>query len=618
VSGIAVVVRRSGEPVPGPVVEAVRASLGHRAPDGVDVVSRGGVTVLFGRLHATPEAVTERQPHVCADGTLLVADARLDDRAGLAARVGWDRPLAGTSDVELLARALERFGPDAPVHLLGDVAAVAVHPDGTLTCFRDHLGIKPLHHWVGAEWIVVASELRQIAAHPEAPREPDAAALGEHLSGWPESTTRTVVRGVGRVPAAHVTRIEGGRIRSRRYWAPPFDDPLLLDREEDYDELFRELFTEAVRCRLRAPGPVGAELSGGLDSSSVASLSRRLVTDGAVPAADVLAFSCLFPWSGRADEGPHIADVVGHAGLEWAPVVDDGEGPAWAAADAAFWSDVPLPPDGPAHVRLCRAARERGAAVVLTGHGGDHWFDPGGHVLPDLVRRGRPLAAWREASAQAGPAPRAVVEALARAAVTAHRPPWLHRPWSPGRAPQVTGEARAAARLDVRRIPGRLPRRFRGHRAQKHFEQVAGGYDAMTLGVLDRTAAAAGVEFRHPYFDLRLVEFGCRVPLDVHHSPELDRRLQRRALGGLLPPGVAARRSKARFSEVWLRAVDRNLPEDVWADALAVRRGWVDLDRLRTGMRRTREVVAGPWGAGELFALWGFVQVESVLRALEP
>jgi len=202
-SGFAVVVRRTGEPVPTGVIDVMRNSLLHRAPDGVEVAARDNVAVVSGRLHATPEARFERQPHECGDGTWFIADARLDNRAEVMGWLGWSRPAASTSDVELLAAWYERAGKRAAQQLLGDFVTVAVEPGGRVVCFRDHLGVKPLYYWVDDEWMVIGSELRQIAAHPAAPRSPDVGLLGEYLSGWVESTTATVIQGVRRLPAAH-------------------------------------------------------------------------------------------------------------------------------------------------------------------------------------------------------------------------------------------------------------------------------------------------------------------------------------------------------------------------------------------------------------------------------
>lgn len=615
-AGFAVVVRRSGEPVPPVIIDAMRRSLQHRAPDGIDVRTRDNVAVVFGRLHATPEACFERQPHERGDGTWLVADARIDNRAELIERLGWARPAASTSDVELLAACHAQVGERMAAEVLGDFAIVAIDPRGVIRCWRDHVGVKPLYYWVGDEWVVIGSELRQITAHPDAPRTPHVGLLGEYLSGWVESTTATVIRGVHRLPAAHALVIDEKGTRTWRYWIPPFDERIEFDDLVDYEEQFLSLFTEAVRCRMRTAGPLGAELSGGLDSTSVTAMAARLAKSGQVPATDVLAHSCVFPWSRRADENTYIREAVDHLGVDWTAIVDEGDRGPWAWDDSFFWSDIPLPPDGPAHVDVCRSARRRGCSVVLTGHGGDHWFDPSPYVLLDLIEDRRFLTAWRMAKSFAGPGLRAPAWLLVKAGVEPYRPSWLRRPGAVRRAVAVTGAARAEARLDERRTPGRLPRAFHRLRAQRHFEHCAGGYDAMSFEIFDRTAALGGVECRHPYFDRRLVEFGCRVPVTVHATPALNRRLQRGGLCDLLPPGIAARRTKARFSEVWLRDIDRHLPEACWPDTHVVRNGWVDLFKAQAAMARTRAEIAGPQGAGQIFFLWGMVQTESVLRAL--
>jgi asparagine synthase (glutamine-hydrolysing) len=608
-AGFAIVVSRDGKPVPSAIVETLRQSLVHRAPDGIDVTVRGPVAVLAGRLHATPEAHLERQPILGPTGSLLVADVRLDNRQELMATLGWSRPGATTTDVDLLAACHASYGDRMGEVLVGDFAAVVLEPYGRILGVRDHIGVKPLYYWSSSRWIVLASELRQIAAHPEAPCDTDAGMFGQYLSGHVESTTDTVVAGVRRLPAAHFLTIDSAGENIRRYWTPSFDDPIELPSREAYQDRFRELLAEAVQCRLRSAGPVAAELSGGLDSTSVTAMAARLTRSASVPGPGILAMSCVFPWSTRADESRYIREAVDALDVEWTPVVDDAERPPWAWSDAAFWSDVPLPPDGPDHVRLCETARERGCAVVLTGHGGDQSFDPTPFAVPELVQDRRYLSAWRMSAAVGGT--RARLSLLARAGKLHHRP----RGAGP-RAAAVTGSARSMSGIDDRPSAGQLPRAFGRHRAQGHFEQFGGGYHAMSLEIFDRIAARAGVEYRHPYLDRRLVEFGCRVPVWVHATAWANRCLQRGALRELLPPGVAGRTSKARFSEVWLRDIETHLPHAAaWSSSLVVSNGWIDPRRADAALERTRERVAGASGAGPIFMLWGMVQAEAVLQA---
>ena len=615
-SGIAVVVRRSGERVPTAMIDRIGQSLRHRAPDGVQVAARDNVAVILGRLHATPEACFERQPHECGDGAWLVADVRIDNRSELMTRLRWRRPAAESSDVELLAGEYERAGERVAAGVLGDFAMVALHPDGRIVCFRDHLGVKPLYYWVTDEWVVVSSELRQIAAHPDSPRVPDVGLLGEYLSGSVESTSATVISGIRRLPAAHGLVIDGGGERTWRYWTPPFDDRIEFDDPAEYEEELQALFADAVRCRLRACGPVAAELSGGLDSTSVTGMAAQLVRSGEVPARDVLAFSCLVPWSAQANEDGYISDAVRQFGVDWTGIENDPDRRPWVWEDAEFWSDIPLSPDGPDSVELCRSARSKDCAVVLTGQGGDHWFDPSWSMLLELVEDMQFAEAWRTACGFAGSGGLSALWYLIRYGMAPHRPSWLPRPGARKRAPGVVGAPRVAAKLDRRRVPGRLPRTFRRLRAHQHFEQYAGGPEAMYFEILDRIAARAGVEYRHPYFDRRLVEFGCRVPTTVHGDSLVNRRLQRQALHDVLPTSVAARDGKADFSELWLREYERHLPEAHLADTRLCGQGWIDGRWAHDALCSTRAEVSSGSGGGQIFSLWGMVQAEAVLGAL--
>jgi asparagine synthase (glutamine-hydrolysing) len=607
VAGFAVVIDRTGRAVNSHIVDAVRGSLAHRGPDGVRATSREGAAVVHAALHSTPEAQRERHPLSTPAGGWVVADARIDNRTELARALKWDGPIHAATDLDLLAASLTRWRARAGERLVGDFAVVEVSSDGSVLALRDHLGVKPLYYWVSERWIMLASELRQIASHPDLKPVPNPSIMGQYLSGWVESATETVVRGVQRLPAGHSLVIRDGVVKTSRYWQPPLDVPLELRHDAEYEEQFRFLFTEAVRCRVRAPAGVACELSGGLDSTSVTAVAHSI-------RSDVTALSCLFPAMPRTDERTYIDAAVRELGLPWRAVVSDARQPTWAWDDAAFWSDIPLPPDGPEHVQLARAARAQGDTVVLTGQGGDQWFDGADLVLPDLVQSLRLVKAWNTAGYW-------VTDYRHRPAVLAERgirpllPAWVHRPWAQ-RARWVVGEARDAAGLDENRHPARLPREYRRLAAQRRYEAIAGGYDSMSREIFDRAAAVAGVEARHPYLDVRLVEFGCRVPTVQHHTPDRSRRLQRDGLAGILPAEIVDRRSKASFSEVWLREVERHLPEGEWDRTRLAELGWIDWDATRRILGTTRTAIATGAGGGQAAMLWGMVQVEAALRSL--
>ena len=607
-----VAIRRDGGPVPPDVIDALAGAVAHRGPDGVTSRAWDNVAMIHAALHSTPESRSEHQPHRHPSGTWYVADARVDNRSELIADLGLRRPAATVTDLDLLMELDQRWGVAGLERAVGDFALVSVDRRGRLRAVRDHLGIRPLHWWRNQRWIVVASEIRQIAAHPECPLEADPGLLGQYLSGMVEDTDATVVRGIRRVPAAHVLEIDR-HPDLRRYWLLPYDRPIELSDPATCRERCRDLLTEAVRCRLRTDGGVGAELTGGLDSTSVASLANRSVPDPR--RSPIRTWSCLFLDTPGSDERPFIDLAVERLGLAWEPITSDRERGRWVDDDVAFTTDLPAPPDGPDHLALYRRAAAAGCRVVLTGHGGDHWFEASHLVVPELLRHGRLPAAWSIAQAQAEGDRRVALTQLVHQARRLVQPTWLHRPGAE-RAPWVIGEARAAARLDQQRLPGRRPRRFRSPAAQARYEWEVGGYEAMTRELIDRTAARGGVELRHPYLDRRVMEFACRLPVTAHQSGGRNRSLQRDVLAGMVPEEIAERRSKASFSALWLREIDRHLPERL-AGCASVERGWIDPALASAVRHRTRQLVTARQGGGEVISLWGLVQVEALLRRLD-
>lgn len=367
---------------------------------------------------------------------------------------------------------------------------------------------------------------------------------------------------------------------------------------------------------MRTGAAVACELSGGLDSTSVAATALRLVRAGEVPADRVVALSCLFPDSPRADERSHIDPAVRELGIDWVGVRTEAQRAAWLDDDAAFAADIPAPPDGPDHRLLAATARELGAGVVLTGHFGDDWLDASHLALPDLLRSARITTAWgRARSGEAG-----VAEALQTLATEGARPlapRWLRRPGQV-RAPWVTGSPRVAAGLDERRRPGSGgPRRFSGFSARQDWAAVTGGVTAQIREYLDRDGAIAGVEGRHPFCDRRLVEFCARTPSWVVSSPSDPRWLHRTALQATLPPSTRTRRSKGTFGQVWLREVERQLAAVPLGATAVVDRTWVRADVVARRLEHARHMLSGPSGAGGIRGIWAVLATDAAIRAIE-
>ena len=226
--------------------------------------------------------------HIDRDaGLVAIADARIDDRDALCDTLGVPRAQrASIADVELILRAFAKWGSDCPRHLLGDYAfCVWDTAKRVLFCARDHIGARPFYYASENGRFVFASAVEAVLAAPGVPDALDETMVATHLGSVGVSATHTFFRAVYKLPPGHALAVEAGRPfdpagtpRLERHWLPEHAPLVPRASDDAYAEQCLELYQRAVRDRLRG-GPVGAHVSGGLDSSSVTVLAARALRD---------------------------------------------------------------------------------------------------------------------------------------------------------------------------------------------------------------------------------------------------------------------------------------------------------------------------------------------------
>ena len=261
----------------------------YRGPDGVGTWAGEGVDQGGGlgqaMLWTTPESLHETLPLVRGDFA-LVADVRLDNRETLLPLLASDLAALGLAadvvpDGALLLAAYARWGPACVDHLLGAFAfALWDRRRRGLVCARDPVGIRQLyvHHAPGRQ-LAVATEIPALLALDGVGHDLDEDRVADVLAARFFEPTQTLYRDVARLEPGHVLIATPEGITSRRYWAPEIGEP----PRGDVVGQFAEIIDEAVRCRMRSAYPVGTELSGGLDSSSVTVLAARVARERLEP-----------------------------------------------------------------------------------------------------------------------------------------------------------------------------------------------------------------------------------------------------------------------------------------------------------------------------------------------
>jgi asparagine synthase (glutamine-hydrolysing) len=516
-------------------------------------------------------------------------DGRIDNREDLRLQLG-DLLQGDTSAPALVRAAYERWGVPGLGRVIGDWSVVLRDPAGQrIVLASDFAGVRPLYYCRRAGSIVWADRLETLVQKTgtDALDETFVAAFLQ-LGACPG---RTPFAGVHLVPAGRAICVTAAEADPQTFWTAPLDDVIRYSDERRYDEQFLALFREAVRVRLQTDAPAVAELSGGLDSSSVVCMAKQLVDAGAVPCRTVGSIS--YVHRGSLD-APFIEEVERHCGIEGVHV-STHEAALISAGDIA---DAMPAESGPLDRSAAEAARALGAQVFLTGQNGDlatgNWFDDSLQVAGPL-RRGQLARTCREALAWSRVVRFPVLWILARAMRAAAGPrfgasalyvgggeakPGGGTSMAPGLLARTNTEPAQLFATDWMQAP---PER------RSHFRALSLLQD---LRPLQRPEALRGLDYTHPFAHRPLVEFLMSVPPDVLCRPGEPRRLMRRALGGLWPAKLRARRSKSLFGVPYFEAlkplVSSLLHERQWRVA---ERGWVDpaslasrLEKLRAGL----------------------------------
>lgn len=558
-SGICGVVRLDGRDCTADEICPMLDRLRQRGPDAGAVWVDGGAALGHALLATTPESVVEAIPFQHAQsGCVITADVRLDNRAHLLETLGLDNETRVIGDGELILRAYLKWGTNCPGHLLGDFA-FAIWDDHRrrLFCARDQVGMRQLiyHHTPGSLF-AFATEADAVIDHPDVPWRINDARIADYLEDLEaHDLTSTFYLGVYRLPAAHGMVVDGSVLRTWRYWEPELPPTLRLANDDAYAAAFREVFTDAVRVRLRAPpGKLGSMLSGGIDSGSVAAVASQLLAQAGAPSLPTFSATgsdpaCIETDAIRAAQGmAHLAPLdiaIGHFS-------EYGEDLLRLSRQSSEPFDARM-----AMLRaVYLAAHKAGITVMLDGAGGDTTL-----MADDMVawrlRRGDILGAWHEAAGaqRFWGAQNPSIKAFVNGARAVAIPEWLRSLRRRARAGRqemhddrnsLVGDALARS-VDIagrRAANGRHVALKLDGTCDDRRAMVSHPYIVVARERYDRIAAPLNIEPRDPFLDRRLLAFCLSLPADQIERRGWPKIILRRAMAGIVPDAVRWRVGK--------------------------------------------------------------------------
>jgi len=550
---------REAPPPERSTLERMIATLHHRGPDGARFYQDDGVGLAHARLSIIDLDGGWQPIHNEHQTVWVVFNGEIFNFVELRASLEeLGHRFYTHSDTEAIVHLYEQYGLDFVDHLNGQFAIALWDTERRrLVLARDRTGIRPLFYSIVGRRLVFASEVKALFSVAEVPRRLDSVALAQVFTYWSALPPDSVFEGIAQLPPGHLMVAEDGELTVRRYWDWTF--PAGAARSsmsgEELAREVRELMIDSVRLQLRADVPVGAYLSGGLDSSVVVSLIRHFAQNR------LRTFSISFE-DAEFDERGYQQALVQHLGTDHTEFRCTRRDIAEAFPRAVWHTETPILRTAPTPLMLLAGhVREAGYRVVLTGEGADEVFAGYDIFKEAKVRRfwaRAPQSRWRARilgrlypylshSPTSNPA---YAQAFFGQGLE-HRdqPFFAHAPrWSTTqRAWQFFGPAIREQLQDfdpyqhiARALPPEISE-WGGLARDQYLEAhtLLSGYLLSSQG--DRMAMASSIEARFPFLDHRVIEYANALPARYKLMGLTEKYILKRAMAGLLPDSIRTR-----------------------------------------------------------------------------
>jgi asparagine synthase (glutamine-hydrolysing) len=427
--------------------------------------------------------------------------------------------------------------------------------------------------------------------------------VGDYLIGMFDDQVITFYQGILRLPPGHSITIGPDWSRIQCYWSLDPGKELRLGSDEQYAKAFRDVFTEAVRCRLRSAYRVASSLSGGLDSSSVTCVARKLLAGtGNGP---LLTVSMVYDNVPECDEREYINAVLSQGGLEPHYFPGEQAGPLPYLGCDPWEHDDPFDAPSSYYASLAELVRGLDVRIALDGVDGDTTVCHGYGRLPELFRSGHWRELLNEVQAISGSLRCGIWGLLWRKGIKPLTPAGIRRTWRflSGRGERPWGRDTFINRDFATRIS--LKERFHalqahrlgppGNSRQSHWHEVTWGGIIHQIESTNKAAARFGIELRHPFRDRRLMEFCLALPAEQKLHKGLNRMVMRRAMAGIVPDEIMCRGDKVDFIpsiSYSLLQLEPEIAEEAILGRSEAAREYVDVRALTEAYFRFREYPA--------------------------
>ncbi|MGD1078951.1 MAG: asparagine synthase-related protein [Candidatus Sulfotelmatobacter sp.] len=550
-----------GQPLTPDCIEKVSATLAAYGPDSNELYSDGRATIVYRAFHTTKESHGEKQPHTSRSGAVITWDGRLDNRADLLIELGGSLTVSST-DVEIVAASYEKWSTHCFANLIGDWAlSIWSTAHQSLILATDFTGMRHLYYSIENNYVAWSTVLDPLVRFTGKTFR----ICEEYIAGWLAGNPApqlTPYADIHAVPPSCFVLIHPRKYTISKYWDLDPGKAIRYRADSEYEEHFRTVFAAAVRRRLRCDRPVLAELSGGMDSSSIVCMADVIIARGEAETPRLDTISYYDDSTPGLDERPYVAKVEqlrGRTGYHvdlgaksqleksevdpkqsWLPAFGTDQFAATPNSDRNVWPEL--------FDQYALYMSSHQYRVTLSGLAGE---DPTGGYIPsptpelqDLLVRARFFRLARQLDAWAAKMGRSRLPLLWKAlrgfygcsltfpcaAEYMCPPPWLQ--------PDFVRRYQAALHWYPSKLKpfGALPS------FQNHIHQL--NHNRRFLASRDLCPRLLR-EVRYPYLDRDLLEFAYAIPQEQVVGVGKRRFLMKRALVGIVPNELLNRKQRA-------------------------------------------------------------------------
>jgi len=620
-SGITGIFFRDGKFIKNKQIKDMNECLSHRGPDGNGIWVEESVGMGHQMLHTTLESINEKLPfNDDVNNMTITADARIDNRDELSSLLDVEN-CEDVPDSSYILKAYQKWGEKCTEKLLGDFSfAIWDNNRKIIFCARDHIGIKPFYYYLSEEIFIFASEIKAILDVWDDLYQVNESKIADYLVPIGEDTENTFYKDILRLPPAHSISVSQKNRKLQCYWMLNPDKKIIFDSDEDYFRNFHDIFNEAVKCRLRSVNPVGCRLSGGLDSSSVASVARVHLQNEGKP--NLRTFSAVFDDLPECDEQYYIKKIVEEGGIEPFFISVHNLSPLSSILRAMDFLDEPYyAPNYYINHKIFSEVQNQSIRVLLDGVDGDRIVSHGNGYLIDLAYEIQLFKLFKEMKCISNRLDRSMFKIFIFNVIFPLLP--LNVKMVIMKLLGMDGvrnldylNVDLAQRTGIKEIfyESYIKPTLKNTRSREiHYQLITTGVVQHFLELADHRAAQFSVEARHPFYDKRLIDFCLAVPNNLKTRFGWDRYIMRKAMQGILPSEIQWRAQKTNLGKNFTRNVMRFDLHDI--DEIIQNNkfieDYVDLTNLKESYNKLNE-----GNGSELFKLWKVITLNLWLLSI--